>query len=143
MSELSAVVEIEAPPSRVWETFTDFRSFPQWNPFIRRAEGELMGGSRLRVTLQLGRLAVPLRPRVTRVDAPRELRWRARLGVPGLFDVDRRFFFEPVGAAGCRFHQAERARGLLSPLLMPLLRRPILRGYHRLNTALKTRVEQS
>ncbi|MEV4351654.1 SRPBCC domain-containing protein [Actinoplanes sp. NPDC049596] len=143
MREISAVVQIAAPPARVWQTLTDFASFPAWNPFIRRAEGPLVVGGRLRITLRLGRVPVPLRPRVTAVVEPRQLRWLARLAVPGLFDVDRRFALEPAGPDGCRFHQAETAHGLLAPVLMPLLRRPIRRGYLQLNTALRNRVEQT
>lgn len=142
MTTLRSTVEIAATPDRVWAALTDFDAFPDWNPFIRRASGELAVGNRIRVTLRLGRRDLRLRPRLTMVDRPRELRWLARWLVPGLFDVDRRFRIEPVGDAACRFTQSETGRGLLAPLVMPLLRTAILRGYHQLDAALKARTEQ-
>jgi len=127
----------------VWGALTDFRSFPSWNPFIRRADGALVPGGRIHVTLRLGGRLVTLHPKLTVVDEPRELRWLARQRVPGLFDVDRRFLLEPVEASRCRFVQSETASGLFAPLVMPLLRRRILAGYREMDSALKSRVEQT
>lgn len=141
MNELRSQVDIGASPERVWQLLTDFDSFPAWNPFIRRAEGELLPGRRLRLLLLLGGRHVSLCPRLTVVDAPRELRWLARAPVPGLFDVERCFVIEPTGPRRCRLHQSEVATGLLSPVLLPLLRRSILAGYRALERALVDRVE--
>ena len=142
MRQLRAAVEINAPPARVWAVCTDFRSFPSWNPFISSAEGPLVQGGRIDVTLRLWGWPVRLHPELTVVDEPAELRWLARAVGRGVFDVDRRFLLEPVGSTGCRFVQSESGSGLLAPLLMPLLRREILRGYQRFGLALKLRVEQ-
>ena len=32
---------INAPAERVWAEMTDFASFPDWNPFVRKAQGRL------------------------------------------------------------------------------------------------------
>ncbi len=45
MKELLTEISITAPPDRIWHLLTDFASFPQWNPFIRRASGELSEGA--------------------------------------------------------------------------------------------------
>jgi hypothetical protein len=141
MKELRTEIEIGATPEKVWAVFTDFRAYPVWNPFIRRAEGTLAPGARIAITLRLGRRLVDLRPTLTVVDEPRELRWLARQFLPRLFDVERRFTLEPLGRSRCRFTQSETGSGVLAPLLMPLLRRRILDGYRRLDMALKERVE--
>ena len=134
-------IDIAAPPERVWKEFTDFRSFPSWNPFIRKAKGKLVPGRRIRVKLRLGRKLVKVHPRLTVVDPGRELRWMARQIVPRLFDVERAFRFEGDGKH-TRFVQYEIGRGLLAPVLMPILRRRIARGYAALNLALKARAER-
>jgi uncharacterized protein YndB with AHSA1/START domain len=55
MKELRADIEIQASAERVWQLLTDFASFPQWNPFIRRASGEPKKGTKLEVYLQFAR----------------------------------------------------------------------------------------
>jgi hypothetical protein len=140
MRALRCETVIGAPPERVWKELTDFGSYPSWNPFIRRASGRLAPGERLEISLALGRRNVRFRPVVTVVDAPRELRWRATQVVPGLFDVDRCFSLSPNGADACLFVQSEAARGLLAPVLVPLVRRQILAGYRAMNAALQQRV---
>jgi hypothetical protein len=143
MKELRSEVEIEATPRKVWAVFTDFDSYPSWNPFIRKAEGILAWGERITITLRLGSRTVNLRPTLTVVDETRELRWLNRQFLPRLFDVDRRFVLEALGASRCRFKQSESGSGVLAPLLMPLLKRHILDGYRQLDVALKERVEQA
>ncbi len=136
-------IDIDAPPERVWQVFTDFRSFPSWNPFIRKMKGDLVPGGRLRIVLRLGRRMLRFYPRVTIVRPAREIRWLARQPIPRLFDVERAFEFEPRGKSGTRFVQFEVGRGLLAPIIMPMMSRRIAKGYSALNRALKARAESS
>ena len=39
MKELHSEIEIDASAERVWGILTDFASYPEWNPFIRRISG--------------------------------------------------------------------------------------------------------
>jgi len=134
-------IDIKATPERVWKVFTDFSSFPSWNPFIRQMKGELVPGRKLQITLRLGRSMLRFRPRVTVVKPTREIRWLARQRIHRLFDVERAFEFEPEGASGTRFVQFEVGRGLLAPIIMPIMHRRIAKGYAALNQALKARAE--
>ncbi len=52
MRELRSEVTINAPAERVWELLTDFGSFPDWNPFMQRASGEVVVGEKLVVYLK-------------------------------------------------------------------------------------------
>ena len=45
-------IEVSAPPDRVWAVLTDFPSYPTWNPFIKRFEGELKVGGRVKMFAQ-------------------------------------------------------------------------------------------
>ena len=42
-------VEINAPPSRVWEVLTNFEKYPIWNPFIKKISGMAAKDERLEV----------------------------------------------------------------------------------------------
>ena len=41
MKVLETQIEIAAPAARMWEILADFATYPEWNPFIKRAAGEL------------------------------------------------------------------------------------------------------
>lgn len=136
---------IAATPEHIWQALTDFRAFPDWNPFILEARGRLQLGSRLLIRLHLfGPRPVTFKPAVTMVEPNRELRWLARVLRPGVFDTERVFRIEPAGEGNSRFVQHETCTGLLAPLLFAAgLARPIAGGYRAMNLALKARLEQS
>jgi hypothetical protein len=132
---------INAPAERVWAEMTDFGSFPSWNPFVREASGRLEPGEQLKIRLQLDRMKMTFKPRVTVVEPNRELRWLATLGRPGVFDVDRAFQIEPRGR-GVLFVMSEECTGWLTPVMFATnLEAQLYRGYDAFNDALRRRVE--
>ena len=141
MKELRTEIEIDAPIEKVWRALTDFASFPEWNPFIRRIKGTPTIGSRLEVSLGAsGTKPMTFRPRVLNVVPNRELRWLGRLGLPRLFDGEHIFELVPLGPNRTRFVQRERFRGLFVPFLANILDRDARRGFEEMNRALRARV---
>ncbi len=144
MKELRSEIEIAASARQVWAILTDFASYPQWNPFIRRARGNLLVGERLEVMMQpSGAGGMTFSPTVLTAQADRELRWIGHLFVPGLFDGEHIFTIEPLGTGRVRFTQREIFTGLLVPLLTPMLDSDTRRGFEEMNKALKARAEQT
>jgi hypothetical protein len=144
MKELRSEIEIAASARRVWEILTDFAGFPQWNPFIRRARGNLVEGERLDILMQpSGARGMTFSPTVLNVETDRELRWIGHLFVPGLFDGEHIFTIEPLGTGRVRFTQREIFTGLLVPLLARMLDTDTQRGFEEMNKALKARAEQT
>jgi hypothetical protein len=142
VKELHSEIEIAATAEGVWGLLTDFRSFPEWNPFIRRAKGEVKEGERLEVFLQpSGARGMTFRPKVLKAEPNRELRWLGHLLVPGLFDGEHIFRIEPLGEGRVRFIQQEKFTGLLVPLFAGGLERDTRRGFEEMNQALKERAE--
>jgi hypothetical protein len=144
MRKLASHLDIAAPPERIWEQLTDFQGFPSWNPFIVRASGKLKVGNQIRITLKLGKAEMTLGPTLIKLEPNRELRWLARVGVKGIFDVERIFQIEPLGTGVTRFAQSEICTGLLAPILFigGKLERDILNGYDAFARAIKQRVER-
>jgi hypothetical protein len=137
---IATAIDINAPPRTVWRVLTDFAAYPDWNPFIRRLSGKLAVGERLEVTIQPpGRKPMTFRPIVQRVEPERELRWRGRVLLPGLFDGAHAFVIEER-AGGCRLRHEETFDGLLVPLFGRMLANTE-QGFADFNAALKQRAE--
>jgi len=143
MKELTTEIEINSTPDHVWKILTDFATFPEWNPFIRRARGELRPGGRLEVLLGAsGTQARIFRPTVLAVEPNRELRWLGKLFLGGLFDGEHIFSIEPLEDQRVRLVQRERFSGLLIPFMNKLIDVDTRRGFEEMNQALKQRAEQ-
>ncbi len=145
MKEIRTEIAINASAERVWTVLTDFASFPQWNPFIASAEGELTPGQTLTVRLQTpdGK-AMTFKPVVLVAEPNKELRWLGHLGMRGIFDGEHYFIIEGADNGGIRFIQGERFRGLLVPVLGLLgMLNKTLQGFSNLNQALKARAEET
>ena len=144
MKELRTEIDIQASDERVWQLLTDFTSFPQWNPFIRRAIEEAKAGVRLEVYIQpSGASGMTFKPTVLKAEPNRELRWLGRLLIPGLFDGEHIFTIETLGVNRVHFTQREVFKGLLVPLFARGLDRDTRRGFEEMNHALKARAEQT
>ncbi|WP_369253391.1 SRPBCC family protein [Geodermatophilus amargosae] len=122
-TRLSAPIDVGATPERVWEVLTDLAAYPAWNPFIVWAEGAVGPGRRLTSTMQ-----------------PVLLRWRGRLGLPGLTDAEHTFALQPR-AGGTRLVQSEVFRGVLVPFVAASLDRNTLPAFVAMNEALERRAE--
>ena len=144
MKELHSEIEIDASAELVWSILTDFGSYPQWNPFVRRISGEPKVGERLEVRLEPpGGRGITLRPTVLKAEPERELRWLGHLWVSGLFDGEHSLSIHRLGEDRVRFVQAETFTGVLVPLFARSLDNGTRRGFEEMNHALKERAEAS
>jgi hypothetical protein len=138
---ISHEIEIEATPEAVWAVLADTASYPDWNPFVRRLEGELREGERLEARIAPpGGREMTFKPVVLAAQPGRELRWLGRLLLPHLFDGEHSFRLERLDDGRTRFVQSESFSGLLVPLLRSSLEKT-RRGFEEMNAALKERVE--
>ena len=142
MKELHSEIQIDAPAERVWELLTDFDSYPQWNPFIRKISGQPAPGERLDVRIEPpGGRGMTFKPKVLNAEPNGSLRWLGQLLVPGLFDGEHSFTIEPLEENRVRFVQREAFKGLLVPLFARSLETNTQRGFEEMNRALKERAE--
>jgi hypothetical protein len=143
MKQMTHEIEIQASAERVWNILTDFASFPKWNPFIHRVDGEPTTGKQLEVTIRpSGTAGSTSRPRVMKAEPNHELRWLGQMLMPGLLDVEHIFIIESLDADRVRFTQREIFTGLLAPLRATRHNTDIRRGFKEMNKALKLRAEQ-
>lgn len=140
MRELTTSIDIDASPDAVWSVLTDFRHYPEWNPFMR-VVGRANEGAHLVVELTPPeKRQFRFRPTVTHVERPRELRWVGHLFVSGLYDGEHRFTLEATGE-GTRLTHAESFGGVLTGLINRFVGSATEAGFREMNAALKERVE--
>jgi hypothetical protein len=98
---LVSQIDIDASPEQVWRLLTDLSAYPEWNPFIVRAEGRVEVGSRLTLRMQpVGGRPATLRPTIVQADEGSCLRWRGSVGVRGILDAEHVFRITARTAAG-------------------------------------------
>lgn len=135
-------VEVERPAKQVWEMFSDFPAYPDWNPFITQINGQMGRGQKLKVTIQPpGGEAMDFTPTVTELIPGRRFAWLGQVGLPRIFDGAHYFEVVDLGNGRSRFIQGEEFRGVLVPLFKAKLDGQTLEGFKEMNQALKARAE--
>ena len=135
-------IEVDATPERLWSILTDFSGYPRWNPFVRSIVGDLEVGKTLDVAVEPpGGRAMKFHPVVLAVDPGRELRWKGKLLIPGLFDGEHWIRLRHH-AHGVLVEHGEWYNGRLVPRCRPTIDGRTRAGYIAMNAALKREAER-
>ncbi len=138
---LRTSVDIDAPPSVVWDVLVDLDTWADWNPFIVSSSGSVTVGEQLTNRMEPpGGRGMTFKPRVTEVVDQQVFEWLGRLGLPGIFDGRHRFELSERGGQ-TRLEHTEELSGILVPLMRKSLDGPTLKGFEAMNAALKARAE--
>ncbi len=140
--EIRTEIEINAPAEKVWSILTDFARFPDWNPFVVRADGGPRVGETLRIDVQLPKSSMlKFTPVVLKADADRELRWVGKLPL-GAFRGEHFYMIEPIDEGSVRFIHGELFSGWMVRIIWQIHGERIEKGYGLMNEALKRRAEE-
>jgi hypothetical protein len=143
MKEIHTEIDISAADADIWRILTDFDSFPNWNPYIRKAVGELTVGALLDLTLQpSGVASTVIHATVLAVEPKRKLSWLSHMFFPGLFDREQTLTLEVLPSMRVRFTHVQSFSGILVPLFMSKIETDMRRGCKDMNRAVKLRAEQ-
>jgi len=135
--QIKTEIRIDADPALVWKVFSDFESYPKWNPFVRKLSGQVAEGSQIKVELP----GMNFAPKVLAFRENLELRWRGHLLFKGLFDGEHYFQLVDNGDGSTTFIHGENFKGLLVGLFKEKLETETAQGFKEMNEALKQRVE--
>jgi hypothetical protein len=142
MHEIQSTININAPVAHVWQVLTNFKSYPDWNPFIVSITGKINIGAQLRVKMQLpGRKATTFKPQIINLVPNGEFRWLGKLGIPGLFDGEHYFMVSSNDENGTTLIHGERFKGILVPLFKRILS-DTEKAFVEMNRALKVECER-
>lgn len=143
MKEILTEIDINASASKTWEILTDFKNFPQWNPFIRQIDGTPVVGTKLKIHLQTsGGKNRTYEPTVTKVEPDHELRWYGKSFIPGFFNGERIFTIDSFETNRVHFVHKEIFTGILVGIIGNSLDKDMYQSFTEMNKALKQMVEQ-
>lgn len=141
--EIRTEIIIQAAPERVWEVFTAFENYSNWNPFIKSLQGEVKVGEKIIVRLEPpGAKGMTFKPEVLVFKPGKEFRWIGHLFIPGLFDGEHRFELIDNGNGTTTFVQAEKFKGILVRMLSKMLDGSTVNAFKAMNEQLKVQVEK-
>lgn len=142
--DLHTQITINASPEKVWQVLTDFNKYPEWNPFIKSLEGEMILGSKFKVKIQPPNgNAMEFKPTLLVYSKNKEFKWLGHFGIKGIFDGEHRFQLIVNGNGSTTFIQSERFSGILIPFLKKMLEIDTKKGFELMNEELKKRAEYS
>lgn len=131
-------ININATPEQVWKVFSDFESYPQWNPFVKSLKGTVQEGGRIEVQLP----GMTFKPEVLVYKPQQEMTWLGHLLFKGIFDGKHSFKLDGNNDGSTTFHHSEDFGGVLVPILKSKLMNETKPGFEEFNQKLKERVEQ-
>lgn len=137
-------IAIAASASEVWAVLTDFAAYPDWNPYVIFAEGELAMGETITITIVQENFPAPLtlHPEVARFKERRTLGWHGSVLFPGLHETDHYFEIDRLPDGRSRLHHAEEFRGWIPRLThTEEMIAPTRTAFRLMNEALAKRVE--
>ena len=134
---LETQITIAATPAQVWEVFTDYTQYPEWNPFVKELTGTVAVNEKIRVQLP----DMKFTPRILSYETNQELVWLGKLLLPGVFDGQHYFKLVDNGDGTTTFLHGEKFKGFLVGLMKKKLQNEIKPGFEAMNEALKARVE--
>jgi hypothetical protein len=139
---ITTEIQIHAKPEHVWSVFSDFKNYPNWNPFITSIQGNFSVGQTITVNLNPpDAKPMTFKPKLLICNENKKLVWIGHLFIKGLFDGEHSFEIVDHKDGTCTFIQSEKFNGILVPVLKKLLETNTLNGFKLMNQKLKERVE--
>lgn len=143
MKEIQTEIEISAPPEKVWGILTDFNHWTDWNNTVTKTSGESAIGSKLAITMSdNGKDSNAYSPIITQLQAPRLLRWRAKMIAEFLFKNEKIIELEAT-KTGTRIVHRETFDGLLVKLFWGKMKEGVPPILNAMNDALKIKAENN
>ena len=114
MQQVITEIEISAPPEKVWSILTNFNHWTEWNTTITKASGETAINTQLNITMsnEIGKDSNAYSPIITQLEAPKRLRWQAKMMANVLFKNEKLVELEAT-ETGTKMMHTEFFSGLM------------------------------
>lgn len=144
MKTIETDIIVDSNPDKIWGILTNFKEYELWNPFMTKVVGNAILGSRIEVNIKTisGKKRTYF-PTITKCEINRELRWKGKSFLPGIFDGERIFVIEKSNDNRVSFLHKEVFKGLGVKLVGNKLDQDLRESFVRMNKALKARAENT
>ena len=143
MKSIRTEVIIDTNKEKVWEVLMSFEDYSKWNPFIKKISGSGIKGELLDVIIENpGKKPMKFKPQVLANIESKEFRWKGKLYVKGLFDGEHYFKLEDVEGGKTRLIHGENFKGILSGLILKMIKEDTIKGFESMNQALKSKLKR-
>jgi hypothetical protein len=137
---IRTAVEIDASKEKVYAVLADLESYPEWNPYHRKVEGEFKQGAELKIhVLRPDGKRVEVPPHMLRIQENEEITWGG--GVRGIFYGEHSFRLES-GLDGKTLLKHNEDFSGIAIGFADLPPDVIADGYQQMNLALKRLLEE-
>jgi len=137
-------IVIDSNPEKIWNILTNFEEYEFWNPFMTRVKGNANLGSKIEVNIKtISGKKRTYYPIITKCETNKELRWKGKSLLPGVFDGERIFVLEKSNDDKILFSHKEIFSGLGVKFVGNKLDESLRESFVRMNEALKMRAENT
>jgi len=136
--EIKTSIQINGTPEQVWKVFSDFKDYPNWNPFLTMVEGDMRVGEKIKINAG----GMKFKPTILSYKENKELKWIGRFLFKGLFDGEHSFEIIDNANGTVTFKHEEKFKGLLVGLFAKKLDTETKTGFEKMNLKLKELVEK-
>ena len=142
MKTIETKIMVDSTPEKIWSVLTNFKEYENWNPFMIKIIGDAKLGSKIEVQIQTvkGKKRT-YKPIITKLEINKELRWKGKSLLHGIFDGERIFIIEKSAHNKVSFLHKEIFKGLGVKLIGSKLDEDLGESFKKMNIALKTRAE--
>ena len=144
MKTIETNIMVDSNPNKIWGILTNFEEYELWNPFMTKVVGNAILGSKIEVNIKTSsgkqRTYFPI---ITKCEINRELRWKGKSFLPGIFDGERIFVIEKTNDNRVSFLHKEVFKGLGVKLVGDKLDQDLRESFIMMNEALKARAENT
>ena len=142
MKTIETQIMVNSTPEKIWDILINFEEYELWNPFMTKVAGDAKLGSKIMVKIQtVSGKERTYYPIITKIDIDKELRWKGKSFLPGIFDGERIFIIEKSTDNQVSFLHKEIFTGLGVKFVGDKLDEDLKESFDKMNLALKNRAE--
>ncbi len=139
--QIETKIIINSSPEKVWDVLVNLEYYSTWNPFIIQSFGEIIEGKTIENHMKNGDKIIVFKPLITQVKKHEYFEWLGSLWTKGIFDGRHYFKLEKINDQEVLLIHGEKFSGLLSGLILSLIKKSTLENFNLMNKALKKKCE--